>query len=177
MSELAESLQKEIQGLSIEIRKLRTEREGLFRDIHDIMLSKSQVPPLDGSCLPPARPLSMHRKQSTQSLWFPILSVPPIPENEAAPKVEMGLFGPRSRVPSITEPPPTSAAPRKAESAPASPAPSVVRQRPIRSMSEGSPSPNSPSTPITPTRTAWRVVERKLESVYLARAAETAAST
>ncbi|KAG6853333.1 hypothetical protein C0991_005160 [Blastosporella zonata] len=162
MSELAASLQKEIQGLSAEIKNLRTEREGLFRP----------------------RPPSMCRKQSTQSLWLPLPSVPPIPENEAAPKVEMGLFGPRSRTPSInaSSPAAPTSAPEKAGSVPSSPtiapasptvgvgSPSGGRRRPIRSMSEGSLSLNNPDAPVTPTRTAWRVVDRKPESIYLARA-------
>ncbi|KAG6827277.1 hypothetical protein H0H92_012513 [Tricholoma furcatifolium] len=154
MSELAESLQQEIQGLTIEIKRLRMQREHLFRP-------KSSTP-----CL--------HRHRSTQSLWFPITSVPPIPENNAAPEVEMGLFGPRSRVSSFTGPSTTPVTPEKPSSPPVTPT-ATVRRRSARAMSQDSVSstnskPASDSS-LTPTRTAWRVVEKKFESVYLARAA------
>ncbi|GLB40796.1 hypothetical protein LshimejAT787_0900110 [Lyophyllum shimeji] len=135
MTDLAESLQKEIQSLSVEIRTLKKEREQLFRDVHDIMLSKCQA--IDGTLPTPAPPFDLPSSpppppskdcHSTQLSWFPKPIVTAISESSGA---EMGLFGPRSRPPSLKDQPP-----------------------PVISAETS-----------TLTRTAWRKVNRRAKSI------------
>ncbi|KAH0583267.1 hypothetical protein H2248_011141 [Termitomyces sp. 'cryptogamus'] len=158
MSELAESLRGEIQGLVVEIKQLRGERESLFRDIHDIMLSKCQGGPSESS--PPPSPPLLYRKRSTQTVWLP---ASPISEDDATHTVEMGLFGPKSRTPSVIDSPSPDLVPDEGGSSP----------RPSRSMSETSQSSTSSDAPTTHTRTAWRVVEKRPAPIHLARTGAT----
>ncbi|KAG6890156.1 hypothetical protein C0992_002961 [Termitomyces sp. T32_za158] len=178
MSELAASLRGEIQGLIVEIKQLKRERESLFRDIHDIMLSKCQGgPPIGESSPPPSLPL-LNRKRSAQTLWIPTTPTPPASEDDMTYEGQMGLFGPRSRVPSIIDPLSPALTPDQkglnfanfaSGSASHLSSPPSVRQPPFRSMSEASHSSNNSDAPTTPTRTAWRVVEKKPTPVYVAR--------
>jgi len=164
MSGLAESLQNEIQGLNVEIRTLRKKREQLFCDIHDIMLSKSQAqngsapcPPYDSP--PSQQPLpTLRRRRSSQTLWFPNPLTASISESSG---VEMGLFGPRSRAPSLTsQTQPTMA------TKPSDIVETLVPDRPrrLRSASDGEPVKNIGESTM-PTRTAWRTVNRRSESI------------
>jgi len=162
MSELAEGLQKEIQGLTVDIRTLKKEREQLFRDIHDIMLTKSQVPNGSAPCppydSPPQQqpPPTLRRRRSSQTLWFPNPLTASISES---PAVEIGLFGPRSRAPSLT-----SQCQPTIPTKPADTAHAHNRPRPFRSTSDGEQVKNLGES-TTPTRTAWRTVNRRGETI------------
>ncbi|KAG6899833.1 hypothetical protein C0993_006427 [Termitomyces sp. T159_Od127] len=164
MSELAASLRGEIQGLVVEIKQLKREREGLFRSLF-------------APNFRPSLPL-FHRKRSTQTLWLPTTPTPPASEDHTTDKVEMGLFGPRSRVPSIIDSPSPAAAPDQvgldsgnnaSASASQLSSQSSARQHPFRSTSEASQSSNNFDVPTTPKRTAWRVVEKKPAPVHVTR--------
>lgn len=121
-----------------------------------------------------------NRKRSVQTPWLPTTPTPPTSEDDMTDKVEMGLFGPRSRTPSITIDSPhpvtpdqggSNAANNASGSASQLSSPSSARPPPSRSTSGTSQSSNSSDAPTTPTRTAWRVVEKKPTPVYRTRIA------
>ncbi|KAF5373468.1 hypothetical protein D9615_009421 [Tricholomella constricta] len=94
MAELAQSLQREIQGLHVEIGTLRRERVQLFRDIHDIMLAKCQPqpqpqppPPSESPPIPFVFPISLStypRPDTSERAR----RIEPAPKPEPAPEPE-----------------------------------------------------------------------------------------